>query len=84
MASKEDPTTDQLADQLTMSRTHVSHLADSGALPTYIEAGIRRVRPADADAFERQRAADRAELAQRFTDANNTHDSAVAELLHDE
>ena len=82
MASKEDPTTDQLADQLTMSRTHVSHLADSGALPTYTEAGIRRVRPADAAAFERQRDADRAELVQRFT-ANATRAGAYYELLRD-
>ena len=84
MAVEEDLSTDQLADKLTTSRTHLSRLADSGALPTYTEAGIRRVRPADGAAFECQRDADRAELAQRFATTNRIATAIDALGLGDE
>jgi excisionase family DNA binding protein len=76
-------TPSQVANRLKMSRTHLYKLLDSGALPSSRVGRDRRVRFADVIEFERQRQADRRELAERFARPDVTRAGAIDELLND-
>lgn len=77
-------TPNQAAKKLGMSRTHLYKLLDRGDIDFYSVGRDRRIRMRDLLEFEKQRDADRRELAERFARQSETAagaDDEIARLL---
>lgn len=70
----------QAATKLGMSRTHLYKLLDQGAIQHHRVGRDRRINAADLLAFEEQRRADRAELAERFARQQQTAAEVIDEI----
>lgn len=74
-------TPSQVASRLGMSRAHLYKLLDSGQIPSHRVGRDRRIKGGDIVLFEKQRQAERRELAERFANAAAIRESAVDELV---
>jgi len=73
-------TSNQAAEWLGMSRTHLYKLLDRGEIALHGDGPDRRIRVSDLIAFEAQRQRDRRELAERLADQERTRAGAIDEV----
>lgn len=70
----------QVAERLSMSRTHLYKLLDRGEIVSHRVGRDRRIRICDLIEFEERRQRDRRELAERFAHQHETTGAAVDEI----
>lgn len=74
-------TVEEAARWLRMSRTHLVKLVDQGIVPFSGIGAHRRINADDLVSLERQRSVDRAELAERFANQEQTRAALLEELV---
>ncbi|MGV8973230.1 MAG: helix-turn-helix domain-containing protein [Rhodoglobus sp.] len=78
--SDSELTPNQVAQHLSMSRTHLYKMLDSGELASHTVGRDRRIRFADVAAFEMRRQQSRRQLAERFAHSDASRAAAIDEI----
>ncbi len=80
LESEAELTPSQVAQHLSMSRTHLYKMLDSGELASHTVGRDHRIRFADVAAFEMRRQQSRRQLAERFAHSDASRAAAIDEI----